>query len=170
VRPERVGQARTRRSRGLISRLRFLQTEVLLWRYEAIRWSLFLLLIALQSGEHALTILAWKATPTDAVAVLTSRQRALFVDPHTGGTNVIAEGLKSEDTATLLVASTTCKNAIVYDGRQTSSGQVLRTDIFVRPVGQLEGRKLTGQWPGTVHADPRFSSDCQRIVFVSDEP
>jgi hypothetical protein len=82
---------------------------------------------------------------------------------------VVASSLSHADAATLLGHLGGCGDRVVYEGMQKSKSLATRTDVFLRARDSKIGKPLTDAWVGSVHGQPAFSSDCTKIVLVSDE-
>jgi hypothetical protein len=121
-------------------------------------------------GDHAGRLVGWKKGEPATLGLLTKGARLIGVDTVTGATTEIGTApLEAPELNALHTAAGVCKDRVVYDGLQINVAHLERTDVFVRPVDGIMGRSITASWPGSVHSEPRFSPDCKRIAFISDE-
>jgi len=104
----------------------------------------------------------------DAIAVVTRHNRVVAVDPRTGASSKLADALECIDSGRLLTAARTRGGNIVYASDQTTERNATRSDLFLWLEPSAIGGVLTEGWKGVVHAEPSFSPDCRRVVFISD--
>jgi hypothetical protein len=104
-----------------------------------------------------------------SIAVLTDKGNVIALRPSDGHAITLASSLSADDIATLLGHLGACGERVVYEATQKSKSLATRTDVFIRPLQSKLGKALTDKWPGSVHGQPAFSSDCKRVVLVSDE-
>lgn len=121
------------------------------------------------AGDPPLLLLGHGRDDRQSIAVLTSNRNVISLRPADGHTVALASSLPPADVATLVGHLGVCGDHVVYEAAQKSKSLTARTDVFIRPLQARLGKALTDAWPGSMHGQPAFSSDCKRIVIVSDE-
>ena len=121
------------------------------------------------AGDAPRLLLGYGRDDRQSIAVLTHSGNVIAFRPADGHAAALATALPPADIATLLGHVGACGDRVVYEGTQKSKSLATRTDVFIRPLQSKLGKAVTSEWPGSVHGQPAFSSDCAKIVLVSDE-